>query len=184
MISKTILVKGISSLSEARYCAGMFVDFISFDFNLDSEDFVNKAQFDEIRAWLSGVKILGTLNSKDTFDITDCIQSNNLDGFLFAENQIAMMSEVSVPFKAVELESISKISLIENGSLIIYTGKYEPKLMDSLESDNLLLLGYGFDNLKIDHDRIKGYAFTGSKEKQPGVNNYDELMDAFDFLDR
>jgi hypothetical protein len=183
MINKTILVKGVSSLSEARFCSGMFVDFISFDFNPDSDDFVNKSQFEEIRAWITGVKILGSFNSNDSFEIMDCIQSNNLDGFLFAENQIALMSEVSVPYKAVELESMPKISLIENGCIIIYLGKYEPKLINSLDFDNLILLGYGFDNVKIDSFKINGYAFKGSKEKHPGVNNYDELMDAFDFLD-
>ncbi|MCP9769943.1 hypothetical protein EGI22_18725 [Lacihabitans sp. LS3-19] len=183
MINKTILVKSITSLSEARFCAGMFVDFISFDFNPNSEDFINKAQFDEIRGWLSGVKILGSLNSNDIFEIIECIQSNKLDGFLFAEDQIAMMSEITVPFKVVELASLDNISLIEKESLIIYTGMFEPDLFESIDINNEILLGYDFENVKIDFEKLKGYAFKGSKENQPGINNYDQLMDAFDLLD-
>jgi hypothetical protein len=39
---KTTLVKSITSLSEARYCSGMMVDYISFDLNPESVDYVPK----------------------------------------------------------------------------------------------------------------------------------------------
>ena len=64
---KTILVKNITSLSEARYCSGMMVDFISFDLNPESPDFVDLKEFEEIKNWLSGVKILGSFNTNDIF---------------------------------------------------------------------------------------------------------------------
>jgi phosphoribosylanthranilate isomerase len=60
---KTTLVKSITSLSEARYCSGMMVDYISFDLNPESADYVPKNEFEEIKNWLSGVKILGSFET-------------------------------------------------------------------------------------------------------------------------
>ena len=70
---KTILVKNITSLSEARYCSGMLVDYISFDLNPESADYIELKEFEEIKNWLSGVKILGSYHTEDIFKIIEAL---------------------------------------------------------------------------------------------------------------
>jgi len=54
MLKTRVKVSGISNLSDARYCAGMGVDWLGFPM---AELSVEK--FTEIRNWLSGVEIVG-----------------------------------------------------------------------------------------------------------------------------
>jgi len=54
MLKTRVKVSGISNLSDARYCAGMGVDWLGFPM---AELSVEK--FTEIRNWLAGVEIVG-----------------------------------------------------------------------------------------------------------------------------
>ena len=46
-----------------------------------------------------------------------------------------------------------------------------------------VLAGYEFYNIDSQNQEIAGYAFKGSKEVRPGINNYDGLMEALEKLE-
>ena len=49
-----VLAGSISSLSDARYYAGMGVEWLGFDVNPNSKSFVSPAVFKDITGWISG----------------------------------------------------------------------------------------------------------------------------------
>ena len=53
MLNKTVFVRKINNLSDARFCAGMMVDFISFD-----SEKISIEETNEIINWLQGIKVV------------------------------------------------------------------------------------------------------------------------------
>lgn len=178
---KATLVKSITSLSEARYCSGMMVDYISFDLNPESADYIAKTEFEEIKNWLSGVKILGSFETSDIFQIIDTLNTYNLDGFIFSENQISMLDELEVSDKFLEVSHDTDFNENLNINYLIYSGPTENA--EIWAKGYNVLLGYSFENVEDQSDFLAGFAFKGSKELRPGINNYDGLMEALEKLE-
>jgi phosphoribosylanthranilate isomerase len=180
---KTILVKNITSLSEARYCSGMMVDFISFDLNPESADFVDLKEFEEIKNWLSGVKILGSYSTDDIFKIIEALNLYKLDGFIFEENQKSMLEDIDCATKFLEIENAENFESILNADFIILKDIKQKEIIEEWSKEYNVLIGYEFDNIDSQNQEIAGYAFKGSKEVRPGINNYDGLMEALEKLE-
>jgi phosphoribosylanthranilate isomerase len=179
MDTKTILVKSITSLSEARYCSGMMVDYISFDLNPNSVDYVSKTDFDEIKNWLSGVKILGSYDTSDVFEVIEALNNYTLDGFIFSESQKSMLDELEVLEKFLEISDADNFEINFNLNYVILKGKN----LGIWTKEYNVLVGYDFENIDKEFSDIAGYAFNGSKELRPGINNYDGLMETLEKLE-
>ncbi len=186
MLNKKVLVKGITSLSEARYCAGMFVDYISFDFDPASDFFTDDKQFEEIRGWLSGVKILGSKEKANEAEISEIINEKNLDGFLFSQSQYTILGLVDTNTKLLEWP-ITDLDILpsdlDSNVILVLTAGNEITETQIREIPNLVLQGYDFENVKYLNEDIQGYAFNGSIETQIGNNAYHDLIEALEFID-
>lgn len=180
---KTILVKNITSLSEARYCSGMMVDFISFNLNPESADFVDLKEFEEIKSWLSGVKILGSYSTDDIFKIIEALNLYKLDGFIFEENQKSMLEDIDCATKFLEIENAENFESNLNADFIILKDIKQKEIIEEWSKEYNVLIGYEFYNIDSQNQEIAGYAFKGSKEVRPGINNYDGLMEALEKLE-
>ena len=53
-----VYVSSVNNLSDARYCSGMFVDYIGFDFDQNSKNKISIDNFKEIKNWINGPKIV------------------------------------------------------------------------------------------------------------------------------
>jgi len=60
-----IKVSGISSLTDARYCAGMGVQYLSICFDESGNTIMDPNAFQAIRAWIEGVEWMGEFSGKD-----------------------------------------------------------------------------------------------------------------------
>jgi phosphoribosylanthranilate isomerase len=180
---KTILVKNITSLSEARYCSGMMVDYISFDLNPESADYIDLKEFEEIKNWLSGVKILGSYPTDDIFKIIEALNLYKLDGFIFEENQKSMIEDLESATKILEIENSDNFESNLNVNFIILKNYKNIELLQQWTKEYNVLMGYEFENINIQFEEFAGYAFKGSKEVRPGINNYDGLMEALEKLE-
>ncbi len=183
MLNKKVLVKSITSLSEARYCAGMFVDYISFDLDEESEYHVPKKKFDEIRGWVSGVKILASLPGNDLGRIQNALAEYAPEGFLFSPDQFHLIPLVDTGLKVLEwAEDPSLLPFVpEPDVVLLFTG---PITENSLQDfDNEILQGFDFENIKSIPERVDGLAFIGSFEKQVGINSYTALMEALEYIE-
>lgn len=54
----TVKVGSITNLSDARYCAGMGVDLLGFNAVEGRPDYINPIQFEELRGWFVGPKVV------------------------------------------------------------------------------------------------------------------------------
>lgn len=185
MLNKKVLVKSITSLSEARYCAGMFVDYISFDLDEESEYYVPKKKFEEIRGWLSGVKILASLPGDNVSLISEILDEYQPDGFLFSPGQYHLLALIDVPVKVLEwADDVAMLPFIPESDVILLLTSpgaiHENQLADL---DNEILQGFDFENVKSEIERIDGFAFMGSFEKQVGLNSYSDLMEALEYIE-
>ncbi|MCD8538411.1 MAG: hypothetical protein LRY55_00590 [Leadbetterella sp.] len=185
MLNKKVLVKSITSLSEARYCAGMFVDYISFDLDRESEYYVSQKKFEEIRGWLSGVKILVSLPGNDLSLIREALDEYQPDGFLFSPGQFHLLPLVDVPVKVLEwTDDPALLPFIPEPEVILLLASPGPLNEDSLKDlDNEILQGFDFENVKLVPERVDGFAFMGSFEERVGLNSYSGLMEALEYIE-
>ncbi len=58
-------VKGINSLTDARYCAGMGVEKLEIVFDENGEAALNISEWNAIRAWIEGVEWVGEYLGSD-----------------------------------------------------------------------------------------------------------------------
>ena len=79
-----IMVSSISNLSDARYCAGMGVDYLGFSIDSVSASFIDPSKFKQITGWISGIPMVaecGEVVDKqlvDNYDV-EFIQLNNFE---------------------------------------------------------------------------------------------------------
>ena len=83
----------ISNLSDARYCAGMGVDFLGFNCDPGQPGYIDPGLYQEIASWISGVKLTAEFR---TFDAASIVHS--------LEDFRADLIEVSHPQLLVDLE--------------------------------------------------------------------------------
>lgn len=185
MLNKKVLVKSITSLSEARYCAGMFVDYISFDLHEESKYYVPKKKFEEIRGWLSGVKILASLPGGNVSLIQEILEEYQPDGFLFSQEQYPLLPLIDVPVKVLEWsDDVAMLPFIpEPEVILLLTSPGAVNENQLADLDNEILQGFDFENVKSGIERINGFAFMGSFEKQVGLNSYSDLMEALEYIE-
>ncbi len=165
MLSRKVLVRNISNLSEARYCAGMGVNFIAFNLNKENKNSISLAQALEIKNWLAGVAI-GIEGQSD----------EEVDGFDFLINKSSASSNADF-FEA-------NTSLLDKNHQII---------CETLEIA-LSWQSKGFENIYIDTNEKSmeeilnwptdfGLVLYGSNEERPGFGGYDSLMDLLEALE-
>jgi phosphoribosylanthranilate isomerase len=59
----SILIRGINNLSDARYCAGMGADKLSFVLDPSLPGYLEPAVVKELAGWIAGVELMGSLVS-------------------------------------------------------------------------------------------------------------------------
>ena len=88
-----VKVGHISNLSDARYCAGMGVQYLGFSMDSNSEHYVDQDTLKTIKEWIVGPKIVGEFSNLDitSYDYSnldedlDCIEISDPDSIESAE---------------------------------------------------------------------------------------------------
>jgi len=194
MLKTKVKVSAIENLSDARYCAGMGVEWLGF-----SMTEVPVAKLDEIRNWLSGIQIVG-------------------EAFNCSEDQIIAFCEVYKP-DVLEIDSSTNLEKIKQLSLpkilrVNLDSDNLPALFAAARPyvDYFLLVGdaedslLGFENqveiwsaqypiilgLSIPEDdieewveqsSIQGIGLIAGKEERPGYRDFTDLMTILEKLE-
>ena len=182
----------VSSLSDARYFAGMGVDWLGFDVDTNSDSYVSPELYKSIAGWVAGPKRIIEIKSLSTQDFSDLIQHYSPEGVQLPLGLISMLPSIKLPiFATASLHSIEirEVELIKNkiDYLLLEIGK--PSQQDLAKS----LLPYSkfvkillavTPDLRDVNDLVKnvpiaGLAFLGSKELKTGLKEYDysELLE-------
>jgi phosphoribosylanthranilate isomerase len=73
-LAARVKVSGVQDLSNARYCAGMGVEFLGF--NVDT---LSPAQLNEIRSWLAGIQIVAETEKSEIAHLQNIMLSYKPD---------------------------------------------------------------------------------------------------------
>ncbi|MBN3519413.1 phosphoribosylanthranilate isomerase [Algoriphagus lutimaris] len=203
MALKTFVkISGITNLSDARYCAGMYVNLIGFSLEEGTDKFVNPAQFKEITGWVSGLDFVGefdTLSAIDALEILKdypsitWVEHTRIDDLVTLKNagyQVIYKKDLA---EIKHMEKYVATKLQEEGILFHITSNDDPLTLGDKEVISLLtkdcevILGAGLsaENVigLIDELNLKGIVLEGGEEIKPGLKDFDELADILEVLE-
>ncbi|WP_425638364.1 phosphoribosylanthranilate isomerase [Algoriphagus yeomjeoni] len=201
-LSTFVKISGITNLSDARYCAGMYVDLLGFSLEEESEKYINSTLYNEITGWVSGLEFVGEFLSYESDKVLDTLESYptikwiehdrieslvNLEGKGFGLIYKMDLEEV----RNIELEVAEKLN--DSGIIFHITSLHEElneedkKAIKLISEHCRVILGVGItsDNVQelIAELGIYGISLTGGKEIKPGLKDFDELADILEALE-
>jgi phosphoribosylanthranilate isomerase len=187
-----IKVSGITSLTDARYCAGMGVEFLSLQFenenNLQSEFNLYQA----VRPWIEGVKWMAEYYGNDNLFFEEIYRNLAIDSFVF--DQIPSMKplqEQAFTFWQ-RIFPVSATDALPDGNLQIHLDNHSHAnqmqiLEKAFEKKREVILG---NILKPDEAIVMANRFPdlifnlhSGKEERPGWMDLSSLQDYLEALD-
>lgn len=201
-LSTFVKISGITNLSDARYCAGMYVDLLGFSIEERSEKYITPSQFDEITGWVSGLEFVGEFESYKSTQILETLE--NYPSVKWIEHErIEPLAELEgkgfgLIYK-MDLEEVRHIELLvadklnESGIIFHITSTHEELDEEDKEAIRLLsknckvILGMGITSSTVENLiselNLYGISLTGSEEIKPGLKDFDELADILEALE-
>jgi phosphoribosylanthranilate isomerase len=196
MLKYPVIVRSITNLSDARYCAGMGVELMSYDFDPESSFFIDENKFVGITSWLSGVNVIFELPRYINLEVNRLETEYKPAFFLFKDfsnSKIELQNAVCL----YELELDKPIKFFPPlGSIVLLSSS---KVQDKLNNYQSLLKelvfnyqyqlfpGFGFDKGNLDEVfktySIKGFCLRGGSELSPGLKDFDELAEILEALE-
>ncbi|WP_297334859.1 phosphoribosylanthranilate isomerase [Algoriphagus sp.] len=197
-----VKISGITNLSDARYCAGMYVDLLGFELEESSSKYVSPQQFKEITGWVSGPDFIGEFEKLDASQIHQVIENYPDLSWVEHSDIQTLFTLVKSGIKGILKISIGEISELSEGMiqdiqahqifLHVYTD--DRTLTASQEADlhrlatqlPILLGGNLQPDLVINLPHkleLKGIALAGGEEIKPGLKDFDELAEILDALE-
>ena len=185
-------VSGISSLTDARYCAGMGVQFLSLNFDEKGSSTLEQSAFFAIRPWIEGVEWIGEYSGSDTGLLTELIASFDLKTWIVNEN--LDLSGFSSDINFIKDYSLGKGNLqdIPEGDLHVNLSELEAVdrfefLQSALQKERLIFISNPVTVLETEllsssfPDLI--FSLRSSEEDRPGWMDLGALQDYLEELD-
>lgn len=206
MALKTLVkISSVNNLSDARYCAGMAVDFMGFDLNPTSESYVNYQNFVELTGWISGVELVGEFNSANTIEqIKEAIKTYELNAIQICKPDhvkelTGIVKHIFLKYNVDKIGKAEEVAVQMEGlrnevSYFLFESEKDIQYKPHIKNEVLKLAeGYpvimGF-NLHVDSinellssARLKGIALKGGEEIRPGYKDFDELADILEAIE-
>lgn len=205
MALKTFVkISNVNNLSDARYCAGMYVNVMGFSLEEQNENHVSPKKFKEITDWISGVEFVAEFENSHPERILTVLQE--YEGFTFiqieeeAHLQMLMNTNYGLIWKTkvsdiVDFDYyISKAKSLKDGGIVLLLDSDNLKLdlevikkIDQLSRFCDVLVGFDInqDNVEklLNESLVKGIALKGGNEIKPGFKDFDELADILELLE-
>ena len=190
-----LLIRGINNLSDARYCAGMGADKLTFLLDPARPGHLDTRTVKELAGWIAGVELIGEFDQLSAPEINAIATECALDAVLLRS-----------PRSAVELAGIAPPVYLELppdpaalaqplpdsvvGIVIELAGAVTDEILTTLRqigSQRPLWLGPG---LHPDYARdlagqlpLAGLCFPSGNEVKPGLRDFDQLEAVFEALE-
>lgn len=200
MLKTIVKVSEVNNLSDARYCAGMGVEYIGF-----SMDNVPFEKYKEMRSWLAGVQIVGETNSNNALHIQEMVSVFLPDAIQISANSGSDLPDLDT-LKELNLPIILKTDFAEanlpalfqsTAGYITYfllenSDEFTPidaitNQIETWAAQYPIILGFGVTednaNQLLEEVGFKGLALKGGQEIRPGFANMDELINILEVLD-
>ncbi len=203
MALKTFVkIGGITNLSDARYCSGMYVNLLGFSVEQTSDKYISPSQFSEITGWLSGLEYVGEFETSNADEVLETLKNypgiswvehQNLDILLNLKNSgFTLIYKKDLTEVRAHVEEVSD-TLSESEIIYHLTSDNETLSTKDLEVINQLserceiILGAGISSENVldllTQSTFKGIALTGGNEIKPGLKDFDELADILEKIE-
>lgn len=173
MLKTKVKVGSVTNLSEARYCAGMGVDFLSFPVSS-----VDPKTYQEITSWVAGpkfgVETQTTTNGVEQYTV-DFVETsiNNLTNVTTTTNLIVSLTPGQWKTKKENLESVKSKILFLQFEVSALDAATESTLKEaSKQFDTFVKLSTLADLDQVLQLPISGVSLEGSAEVKAGLKEY------------
>jgi phosphoribosylanthranilate isomerase len=189
MALKTLVKVGsISNLSDARYCAGMGVDFLGFRIIEGQPGAIPVKTFQEIRGWVTGPQIVAEIYGVSREEELSRVLEETLPDYLelsMAEYR-AIGHAINKPYilrlgDHEEIPSdfpVRPAYLLTGPAVSPTTSRYIPDFELLVEVNALSEL-----DSAIAQTGVSGIALNGGSEIRPGLKNYEALSGILEALE-
>jgi phosphoribosylanthranilate isomerase len=193
MLKTKVILSSVTNLSDARYASGMGVDYIGFAINPDNERYVTAESAQMIKGWLSGVRIIGEIDSFPVNNMAayplDFVQTNNpalVDDFdnpvLFQDVDTLKIEQLATTLETTAGKVNFFILRVPAGQL----SSFHQQLSD-ICSRFPVFIATDFNSASLQNvlDKLKpkGIVLYGSIEEKPGFSSYDGIADILEQLE-
>ena len=188
MLKLKTIVTNIQNLTDARYFAAWGVDYLSFNIDESSSDYLELEKVKEIINWIEGPQIMALLSDNHiNEDLYTFYKGVGFDGFIVQSYQ----KGINIPFcKNLIIESSTIVDLEAKSSVIYKTS--------TLPSDNKELRFYNrrhdvfLDCPILTKDDVEnvidmgfgGLVLRGGVEEKVGYKSYDDMDMILEALER
>lgn len=182
-----IKVGNITNLSDARYSAGMGVDWLGFRM-----DNIDPQTFREITGWVTGPRFVIEIHQPTDLDKAVDYTPDYLEipvAYLsqFVPNQFALFVRLSLKewntYREILLQQKTRIHCLV---LTAGTGQlnHDQDLISDASRDFEILIAYDVRPDTLEQwKNIQGFSLEGSQELKPGLKDYQALADILEQLE-
>ena len=197
-----VKISGITNLTDARYCAGMYVDLLGFSLESEHPRSISTTQFGEITGWISGVEFVGEFEKYSVKETAETLQNYSEIKWIEHERiEVLMAFEgkgLGLIYKTtladiLKMDKVIVEKLSQSGILLHITSTDQQLNSEDLDALKRLstfykvILGTAIspDNVThlVDELNLAGIALTGGDEIKPGLKDFDELADILEALE-
>ena len=171
-----IYISDVTNLSDARYAAGMLVDYIGFPLDSSMDKFLDLHTFNAITGWLEGINIVVEFNTMSIKEINNLIESEHI-------------KIISLPYNRLKDATSINAQVILRDAPTQQTEQLSEKILflttKTTQKSDYFLEDFYISNIDIllKNPNIKGIILKGSEEERPGYKDYDEIADIIDYLE-
>ncbi len=188
----SVKIGDVTNLSDARYAAGMGVDYIGFNIDSTSQNFVTAKTFKEIVNWISGVGIIGEIGNQPVDSSEEyppyLLETSNSSALNISNEAIFRLKGQSLSIAEIEGK------LKDNTNSIFHVVEVTQKQLEenlsgfaNLCANFPIYLSANFNEALLEKVvatiKPKGIEIKGGLEDQPGFKDYDGIADVLEWLE-
>lgn len=204
-LKTSVYVTGIANLTDARYCAGMGVDYLGFNFDPEQGQVIDQAAFFAIVGWLAGVKVVAECGNLDWGQVEQIVaeykpqavatsKMNVLNQLKQTETEAILswnIDDLSEEFfETIKPENADPVMLLLRAENWQYPDDFTEETIGNLAytaSISKLLIGCKIEAIQVNEmlEAIQpsGIMLRGTVEIRPGVSELDELAEILEKLE-
>lgn len=190
-----LLIRGINNLSDARYCAGMGADKLTFILDPALPGHLDTKTVKELAGWIAGVELIGEFNKLSASEINTIAADCALDAVLLrSPRTIDELAEIAPPvYLELAADTAFQFQSLPNslqGLIVELPETISAETLEELRemaSQRPLWLGPGLlperaRNL-ANQLPLAGLSFPSGDEVKPGLRDFDQLEAVFEALE-
>jgi phosphoribosylanthranilate isomerase len=187
-----VYISEVNNLSDARYCAGMGVEWLGFAINDD-----NILLFEGIQNWVEGVKFVAEFKSNKVVSDTP----EYFNGILSGDgNHIPVNSKFDEYFQSIVIQNSNELKsfiekqksdqmiyILEEGTQSVPLDLEVRSMLKDVCTKAKVILGFGIEPEHLDwilkELKPHGIMLKGGEEIRPGLKDFDDLAEILEALE-